>query len=323
IGARIGQHVSARADERLQDVRHLVGRDVPHRDDFDDELVFAARSLAFDLAERDDGTRLRLGDGENLIEVPDLHGGDAIVPEYLVQEREEVLARDLAGGADGDLALDARVDGVADAERGREAVDHLADVRPLEVEDHRLFFTERLLVVPRLGGRGALGVCGPARCARHREQDQQHPSPLHANLLITPAPASRHVARRPAHRLRPGRRPLSFCFSCSSFWRTSSGNCWADGITACCGICTPGGGWAWVPGAPGAGAGTAPRPAPPGRGTPGRGVTVTGALPFSTTSAMVTGSPDGELSVTPVGSMALMVYPTTWSPILSRRCTLP
>jgi len=39
IRARIGEHVAARRDEGLEDVHHLVGRDVLHRYDLDGERI--------------------------------------------------------------------------------------------------------------------------------------------------------------------------------------------------------------------------------------------------------------------------------------------
>src|SRR5206468_3899107 len=84
---------------------------------------------------------------------------------------------------DGDLALDARVDRVADAERGGEAMNYLADVGALEVEDHCLFLAERGLAgrlvgrrrrcrrrgarrrVLRAGGRGGGDRGGPPAAA--------------------------------------------------------------------------------------------------------------------------------------------------------------
>src|SRR5207247_8471758 len=140
-------------DEGLEDVHHRVGRDVPHRHYLDGERILLREARLRRPGARDDGARLRLGDGQDLIHVAHLHGRDAVVAQDLVQERPEVLARDLTRGADGDLALDARVDRVADAERGGEAVDHLADVVPLDVEDYRLFLAERGLA-GRLVGRG-------------------------------------------------------------------------------------------------------------------------------------------------------------------------
>ena len=187
IRARVGEHVAARRDEGLEDVHHLVGRDVLHRHHLDGERVLLREARLRGPGARDDGPRLRLGDGQDLVDVAHLHGGDAVVAQDLVQERPEVLARDLARRADGDLALDARVDRVADAERGGEAVDHLADVGALEVEDHRLFLAERGLAGRLVGGarrrrrrvlraRGRGGDGG-------RQQDREHPSPLHGTLL--------------------------------------------------------------------------------------------------------------------------------------------
>src|SRR5262249_34328471 len=109
-----------------------------------------------------------------------------VVAQDLVQQREQVLARDLARRADRHLPLDAGIDGVADAERRREAVDHFADVGTLEVEDHRLFFTQRLIALSLRRGASWRRVL----LVRYRwvdaepERDHRHdPSTLHSTLL--------------------------------------------------------------------------------------------------------------------------------------------
>ena len=142
------------------------------------------------------------------------------------------LARDLAGGADRDLALDARIERVADAQRGREAVDHLADVGALEVEHHRLVVAERALrlrsgrarrrCVGAGAGSAAGGLClrQERRSREHRgdAHDRQHPLPLHCHPPPdgerTPAGAAGQCVSDGVYQL-----PLS----CSSFSRTAAG----------------------------------------------------------------------------------------------------
>ena len=333
VRARVRERVTARRDERLQDVHHLVRRHVPDGEDLDDEGVVGPRALPRAGGRRHDGARLRLCDGQDLVDVADLHRRNAVIAQNLVEEREEILAGDLPVGTDRDLALDAGVDRVADAEGGREAVDHLTDVGALEVEDHCLLFAERLVAARgRRRRRRLLDL--RARRSRRRQAEGGHyrdrlpdRSPLHVGppRVTHSFPAASLSQCRP----RPLRVLPGFCFMRSSFCRTSGGSCWSCGFwfSGFCGTCATGG----APGTGGRGTtpgvgGFAPKPAAGdvvctpaagevtawrgGCGIPGRtGTAGFGGVPplESTTSGMLTTSPEGEVSVTPHESIALTV----------------
>ncbi len=202
VGPRVGKDVATRANEGLDDVQHLLGRDMLDLHYLYDELVALGRLLGG--GQRAGNGRLGLGQRDlvDVIDVADLHRRQAVASQHLIEDGEEVLARNLARGADRHLPGDAGVDGIVYAQRIAQAVNHLADIGPLEVEHDRLVLgpsglrggrwcraCSRLRNARRLfpfPGRTALGL-GQRRwcCSQQGKQRKQ------TNFLHTPSPLIR------------------------------------------------------------------------------------------------------------------------------------
>ena len=105
-------------------------------DDLDDKAVLGAQLLIFGAALGHDGLGFALGDRDNMVDAVNQVGRHPAAAQNLVEHGQQLVARDIAGCPNGDLALDARIDDVVNAQGRGNGVDHLADVGALKIEPH-------------------------------------------------------------------------------------------------------------------------------------------------------------------------------------------
>src|SRR5262245_19292507 len=71
---------------------------------------------------------LGLTDWSDLVQLPNLDGGNAAAAQNLVEDGKEVPARDFSGSANRDLSLHSRINRIVNAESRGQTVDHLANI---------------------------------------------------------------------------------------------------------------------------------------------------------------------------------------------------
>ncbi len=176
--------------DRLEDLLHLAGSDVLERDDQHLKTAVAEQAHV-----RADGARQGLALGNDLVQVvrPDQHR--PLHAQQRLQRRNQAVARERRARLQIDLALDLLVDGVIQLEDVAEyALDHLVDVRALEVE-------RDVAAVPDRVGRAARRLLIDERAAAAEQFPRRRLGPRLVKADVVVAPEHVGLCRRGASRL--------------------------------------------------------------------------------------------------------------------------